>query len=68
MRLLSETDELLSTALDHLRSALELLDLASAPGHIGARLDQAISDVYETIAERTVDDRLVQGHRHGAFQ
>jgi hypothetical protein len=61
MRGAADTEFLLSGALEHLRSALELLDRASAPGQIGARVDQAISELYVTIAERGGDGRLVAG-------
>jgi hypothetical protein len=42
--------ELLSKALEQLRSALELLDAASAPGQIGAHVDQAANDLYTLLA------------------
>jgi hypothetical protein len=39
-----ENNQLLS-ALEHLRSALGLLDLAGAPAHIGAHVDFAIHEL-----------------------
>lgn len=55
-----ETQELLSRALEHLRSALELLDKASAPGHIGSRVDHAVHELYTTIAACDSGGRLDQ--------
>lgn len=43
------TRDLLDCALEHLRSALELLDRASAPGHIGSRIDHAVHELYTAI-------------------
>jgi hypothetical protein len=37
-------------ALDQLRSALQLLDSASAPAHIGAHVDLAIHELYSAAA------------------
>ena len=37
--------QMLHDALDHLRSALDLLDLASAPAHIGAHVDLAMHEL-----------------------
>ena len=37
-------------ALEHLRHALELLDAASAPPHIGAHVDLALNELYSTVA------------------
>ena len=53
-----ETRDLLACALEHLRSALELLDKASAPGHIGSRVDHAVHELYTAIAARGSGGRL----------
>lgn len=55
-----ETQDLLSRALERLRSALELLDKASAPGHIGARVDHAVHELYGRIAAGDSGGRLDQ--------
>lgn len=46
-----ETDarDLLRDAGNHLRSALELLDCAAAPAHIGAHVDLAIHQLEHAI-------------------
>lgn len=44
---------LLTSALFHLRSAIELLDLASAPGQIGAHVDLAANQLENLLPERT---------------
>ncbi len=41
---------LLTRALDHLQSALELLDSAAAPAHIGAHVDFALNQLLAEIA------------------
>jgi len=41
---------MLNDALRHLRSGLELLDEASAPGQIGANVDLAIHQLTRAIA------------------
>lgn len=41
--------ELLIEAVDHLRSAIELLDRASAPGHIACNVDLARNQLEELI-------------------
>jgi len=43
------TDELLCRALEKLRSAIELLDLADAPGHIAAHIDLGACQVADLI-------------------
>jgi len=60
MRGVCDKEDLLSGALEHLRSALELLDRASVPGHIGARVDQAISELYVIVAEHCSNGRFVE--------
>lgn len=40
---------LLASALFHLRSAIELLDLAGAPGQIGAHVDLAANQLEELL-------------------
>ena len=38
-------EQMLTAALDHLGAALELLDSAEAPAHIGAHVDLALNQV-----------------------
>jgi hypothetical protein len=38
-------DSMLGQALDHLRSAIALLDLADAPEHIAAHVDLAVNQL-----------------------
>lgn len=42
--------KLLSNALVHLKSAIELLDQAAAPGHIAAHVDLAANQLEDTLA------------------
>lgn len=42
--------QMLWAALNHLHSALDLLDQASAPAQIGARVDGAIHEVESVVA------------------
>jgi hypothetical protein len=42
-------EEALEEALAHLRTALELLDRAKAPGHIGAHVDLAMCQLQDEI-------------------
>ena len=42
--------ELMSDALEQLRSALQLLDDAEAPAEIGAKIDLAIHELYLALA------------------
>ena len=56
-----QTHELLCRALEKLRSAIELLDLADAPGHIAGHIDLGACQVADLITrasgvpERTAD-------------
>ncbi len=43
--------EMLCDAANHLQSALDLLDGAEAPAHIGARVDLAAHQLREAIAD-----------------
>jgi hypothetical protein len=38
-------EQILTTALEHLRAALELLDSTDAPAHIGAHIDLALNQL-----------------------
>lgn len=38
-------EQMLASALEHLRAALELLDSAEAPAHIGAHVDLALNQL-----------------------
>jgi hypothetical protein len=40
---------MLASALQHLQSAVELLDAASAPGHVAAHIDLAIHQLSNVI-------------------
>jgi hypothetical protein len=51
---------MLSDAMEKLRAALQLLDSATAPPHIGAHVDLAVHQLYGEIARKTADGRLVQ--------
>lgn len=42
--------KLLAAALMHLRSAMELLDRAAAPGHIAAHVDLAANQLEDALA------------------
>ncbi len=45
--------QLLIDALDHLRQAIDLLDLAAAPGHIAAHIDLALNQVENELSVET---------------
>jgi hypothetical protein len=45
--------EALVAALEQLRHALELLDAAAAPPHIGAHVDLAIQQLYSDLTQRS---------------
>ena len=51
-------EELMSRALQHLRSALQLLDEADAPAHLGARVDLVIHELYLALAQITAGGAL----------
>ena len=61
-------DDEIAIALEHLRSALHLLDSAEAPPQIGARLDHIIHDVYMTMAADVAGTSLNQIDRNAAAQ
>lgn len=58
----------LEQALEQLRQALELLDRASAPDEIGAKIDLAIHELYCSIASRGAGPRLDQIERNAVVQ
>jgi len=60
--------EMLSDALEHLRKALHLLDLAEAAPQIGARVDHAIHEIYLLIAKMTAGSGLTQIDRNAEPQ
>jgi hypothetical protein len=43
-------EQILWDALNHLQSGLDLLDRASAPAHIGARVDLAMHELKSVLA------------------
>jgi hypothetical protein len=55
-------------ALDQLRSALQLLDSASAPAHIGAHVDLAIHELYSAAAGISAGAALTQTQRNAKPQ
>jgi hypothetical protein len=55
-------------ALKQLQSAIELLDRASAPGHIAAHVDLAIHQLQDVIDREAAGARLVQMERNAAPQ
>jgi hypothetical protein len=61
-------EEMLSEALEHLGSALQLLDLAGAPSQIGARLDLVIHEVYCAVAQTSSGCALPQVDWNAEFQ
>ena len=63
-----EGEEALSKALQQLQSALDLLDRASAPPAIGAKIDLAIHELYAAIARGAVGPRLDQIDRNAVPQ
>jgi hypothetical protein len=58
------SQEMLSEALEQLRSALQLLDSASAPSHIGAHVDLAIHELYSAVAGISAGPALTQTDRN----
>lgn len=44
--------ELLANALKHMRTAIEMLDLAAAPGHLAAHVDLAASQLEELLTRK----------------
>jgi hypothetical protein len=61
-------EEPLSNALEHLRSALHLLDLAEAPGQMGARIDLTIHELYLFMAQLTAGSGFTQIDRNAGLQ
>ena len=60
--------EMLSEALEHLRTALQLIDTAEAPATIGARIDHSIHELYLLIATMTSGDTISQFDRNSKPQ
>jgi hypothetical protein len=56
---------LLLEALERLRSALQLLDAAPAPAHIGAHVDLAIHELYLAAARRSAGAAFTQIETNG---
>ena len=56
--------EMMSDALEQLRSALQLLDGAEAPAQIGAKIDLAIHELFLALAAMSARGALahVDGH------
>ena len=52
---ISYGSDLLEAALRQMERALELLDQAGAPAHIGAHLDLAICELRDTFEDRPPD-------------
>jgi hypothetical protein len=61
-------EELLSNALEHLRSALHLLDLAEAPAQMGARIDLTIHELYLFMAQITARSGFTRIDRNALLQ
>jgi len=57
-------EELLSHALEHLRSALQLLDEAQAPSQLGAHVDLAIHELFLVLADLRAGEGLAQIDRN----
>lgn len=64
----AERQHLLSDALEHLRLALQLLDAADGAPQIGARVDQAIHELYMLIAAQSAGAALSQIDRNAEPQ
>lgn len=64
----NRSSEMLAEALDQLRSALDLLDSAFAPPHIGAHVDLAIHELYLVVAQTKVGDVAVHFDRTAKIQ
>lgn len=63
---LKEQAELLAQALDHLRSALDLLDRAALFPQIGAWVDLALHDLFLGLAKISESGQLDQPDRTAA--
>jgi hypothetical protein len=59
---------ILTEALEHLQSALNLLDSASAPAQIGAHVDLAIHELYLAVAEAQIGDTVMDLDRSARIQ
>ncbi len=59
-------EELMSDALEQLRSALTLLDEAGAPSEIGAKVDLAIHELFLALANVSAGGSLTHANRNAA--
>lgn len=57
-------EEMMSDALEHLRSALHLLDAASAPSEIGAKIDLAIHELFLALANLAAPGTVTRVRRN----
>jgi len=48
----SNREEILASAVEHLRSALQLLDSVEAPANIGAHVDLALHQLHAELVDR----------------
>ena len=60
------SEEIMSNALEQLRSALTLLDEAGAPSEIGAKVDLAIHELFLALADGSAGGSLNYGNPNGA--
>ena len=60
--------EMMSDALEQLRSALQLLDGAQAPAEIGAKIDFAIHELFLVLAGMSARGALARVDRHAEPQ
>ena len=67
-RLSDTRREMMSDALEQLRSALQLLDRAEAPSEIGARIDLAIHELFLALAGMSARGALSHVDRHAEPQ
>lgn len=61
-------EEIMYDALEQLRSALILLDAASAPSEIGAKIDLAIHELFLALADSSARGTLTHVNRNAAPQ
>ena len=61
-------EEIMSDALEQLRSALILLDAANAPSEIGAKIDLAIHELFVALAGVSSRGTLTHVNRNAAPQ
>lgn len=54
----SANQPMLEQALDHLRSAIDLLDRAAAQGHIAAHVDLAVHELRKAISARAAQETV----------